>query len=355
LAARAAGTALTTLLLASSLALATSAAQAAPARSAATKLTNKLAPGFQSAIGCLTSKLCVITGYNSFSTGDLVLVKSGTPGKATAVHGTEHVQAISCPNSSGCVALAESSSAVKVDFLTIGKSGKVTASKSVSPPSGDSLSYISCNRVTSCEVAGVNVFASPIAIVVGTWNGKKLSVHQVAGIKGSTDTVVAGLACYGGHCEVVGSSSGNDGFQGISLAVAGTKTGQLRTNKVVTYDGVACTSKSLCYAVGDYTHGGKVVTIKNGAAGATSSTPSDLTGIACSGARCTAIGEELPPPTSVDPFYGTVLSVSSGKITGLQAVTLSQGFSGVGRVGTFFEAVGASQVETKEPSEVTSG
>jgi hypothetical protein len=331
------------------------AAQAAT--TAGPALTNKLVHGFQDQVSCLTSKLCVLAGYNSFGTGDIVALRNGVPGTVSVVRHTSRVYTVSCPNSGGCVAVADPSSGAGAEFVSVSKSGVVTSAKAVSDPAGDSITEISCTKLTNCDVAGTNLFTTPWKIVAGTWNGKKLSLHTVSSPKGTTTTSILGLSCASTNCDVVGYSTSGATDLGLSLPVSSGKPGKLHTAKGDSFYGVSCVSKSVCYATGFKTNAdGLVVTIKNGAIGPGQTTAASLFGIACSGATCTAVGEQIPPQTSKDVYWGTLISLSSGKISKtITYVQVSFGFNGVARVGKFFAAVGASQGNVKYPTEVTTG
>jgi hypothetical protein len=323
-------------------------AQAAPA---STKLTNKLVTGEEHAVSCLTTHLCVLTGYNSFGTGDVIAVKNGVPGRTSTVRHSSGLGDTSCPSASGCVAIADNSSG-NPEFVNINSSGVATSEKVVKATPGDAITLISCTRLTSCEVAGEDIFTDPISLIAGTWNGKKLSLKSVAGPKNSSSTAFYGLSCAGGTCDAVGYSLTATATTGFSLTAKGDKLGKLHTASGDALQGVSCVSKSRCYADGDLAFkAGLVVTISNGAIGSRRTAKADLSGIACSGTACTASGEQLVG--SADE--GVLVSVRSGKITSSQGVSASGGFDSVARLGGFFAAAGASHGSTKDPSEVTTG
>ena len=328
------------------LAFAPPAAQAGPV---APKLNIKGVTGFQDVVSCLSKKLCVLAGYNSFGTGDVVAVRNGTPGHRSTIKKTSRIYNVSCPSSSGCVALADSSSGVGAEFVNINHNGVVNSARVVSDPAGDNITEISCTKLTSCEVAGVNVFSTPWKIVVGTWNGKKLTLRTVSSPKHTSSTTILGLSCDGGNCDIAGYSASGSKVIGLSLVAAGVKTGKLHTATNNSLYGVSCVSKSTCYGSGFDVKGGIVVTIKNGAIGAPQQATSDLFGIACSGSKCTAAGEMVAPESSGDNDWGTLVSVAAGKVTGTTIVRQCFNLTAVARLGTFFSAIGASQSRKGEP------
>jgi hypothetical protein len=354
-AARSTLTAITAILVVSALALASWPAQAA--QPAAIKLINKPVTGLQYGVSCLSRHLCVLIGYNSSGVGDVVLVRNGNPGPVTAVRHTENLESVSCPNASGCVALADPAGGAGVGIVKINSVGVATSLKVMSITAGDQLFAISCTKLTSCVVAGANDFTTPWKIVVGTWNGTKFSLHSVSSPKGTSDTTVGGLSCAGGTCDVVGSSDKGVTTIGVSVTFSGGKFGKLHTATNDALTGVSCISKSRCYADGDASFkAGVVVTISNGAIGAPQNVKTDLNGIACSGNSCTAVGKEFPPQPSSDTYWGTLVSVASGKVTGTQFDSASAGFDDIVRIGPFLAAAGSSQGGPgKPPSEVTTG
>lgn len=305
--------------------------------------------GTQTEVSCLSTKLCVLVGYNSFGTGDVVAVRNGTPGHRSTVRKTSRLYDVSCPNSSGCVALADSSSGTGAEFVNITHNGVVNSTRLVTDPAGDTITEISCTKLTSCEVAGTNLFSTPWKIVAGTWNGRKLSLHTVSSPKGTSSTSILALSCDGGNCDVVGYSTSGAKDIGLSLVAAGTKLGKPHTANGDALYGVSCVSKSTCYGSGFDAKGGIVVTLKNGAIGSPQPTSSDLFGIACGGSKCTAAGQMIAPENSGDNFWGTLVSVSAGKVTGTAVVKPSMSLNGVARLGTFFSAIGASQGRKGEP------
>jgi len=327
------------------LAIAAAAATAVPAG-----LVTKGLNGIQYEVSCLSKTLCVAAGYNSFSTGDVVAVRNGKPGHVSVVHKTSRVESVSCPNASGCVALADPSSGVGAEFVSIGKSGIVNGTKTAADGTDD-ITDISCTKLTSCEVAGVNIVSTPWKIVFGSWNGKKLRLRAISSLKHTTLTSIQDVSCAGGKCDIVGYTDSSAGITGLSLVVSGTKAGKLHTANGDSLYGVSCVSKSTCYAAGYTVSGGIAVTVKNGAIGSASKTPSDLAGIACSGAKCTAVGLENAPEGSGELQWGTIVSVAGGKVTGAVPVKQAENLNSVARIGTFYAAVGAGQ-PGKQPSEL---
>jgi len=343
-AAAAARIALAPVLAAGAVALAAGPAQASG-------LKNQHVAGFQYAVSCLSSKLCVLAGYNNASVGDIVPVRSGVPGRASAVRHTQAIYSVSCPGVSGCVALGRPSNDVGALFVSISRSGVPTRSKLVKVPPGVTISHIACTSLRNCEVAGTDIFVSLRTMEIGSWNGSRLSLHRVTGPKG-TDDIIEGMSCSGASCAVVGYAEKLAKVQGIIVTTSHGKPAGLHTVAGDSLYGVSCVSKTRCYASGFSQHGGLVLTVNRGVGGSPSKVMPDLFGIACKGNSCTAVGEQLPPQPSADAFWGDIVSVSSGKVTSIQRVPASGGYTGVARIGSVFTAVGTAQ---HGGSEVTTG
>jgi|SRR5580658_5408614 hypothetical protein len=320
-------------------------------------VTNHQVSGFQSEVSCLSSRLCVLDGYNNDGVGDVVAVRHGVPGRVSTIKHTSGMYGVSCPGLSGCVALGRPSNDVGALFVKISDSGAVTGSKLVTVPPGVTISSIDCAGLTNCTVAGTDFFTIPAGIEVGTWNGSKLSLHLVKSPKGSSSAYIGGISCWGSSCLVAGYVDKGTGALGLILPVHHGQPGKLRTVKNDFFYSIACASATRCYASGFAAHGaGVIVPLSNGIAGkAIALSPADTFGIACGAGTCTAVGEELAPPSSGDTYWGVLVSLSAGKVTGISTDSAVGGFDGSGnvaRVGRFFAAIGPAQ---RAGSEVVTG
>lgn len=314
-------------------------------------LQNESVKGVQFAVSCLSRTLCVLAGYNTGGVGDIVAVHDGVPGHVSTVAHLQEVVSVSCPSASGCVAIGNQAG-VGVRFVSINASGVVTSPRLVTVPAGVVLSHIACTKLTACVVAGTDIFLSPTAIEVGSWNGSVLKLHAVSPPKGTTDVAVEGLSCWGAACDVVGYFQKVSIVTGYVLTATDGKPGHLQRDPGDSLQGVSCMSASRCYAAGYTQTGGLILTVNSGKASSPQHLKPDLFGIACAGTSCTAVGEELPPSPSTAAFWGAIVTVSSGKATSTQLISESGGYNGVGRVGSVFTAVGSAQ---KIGSEVTTG
>jgi hypothetical protein len=314
-------------------------------------LRNESVKGVQFAASCLSRTLCVLAGYTPGGVGDIVVVHNGVPGHVSTVATLQGVVSVSCPSASGCVAIGNQAG-VGVRFVEVNASGVVTSSRLVTVPAGVVLSRVACTKLTACAVAGTDIFLSPTAIEVGSWNGSILKLHAVSPPKGTTDVAVEGLSCWGAACDLVGYLEKGVTVTGYVVTATDGKPGHLQSVPGDSLEGVSCMSASRCYAAGYTQAGGLIVTLNSGKASSPQHVKPDLFAIACAGSSCTAVGEELPPSPSADAFWGAIVTVSSGKATSTQAISESGGYNGVGRIGSDFTAVGSAQ---KIGSEVTTG
>ncbi|HEY8081376.1 MAG TPA: hypothetical protein VIE15_04735 [Acidimicrobiales bacterium] len=298
--------------------------------------------GIQFATSCLTAHLCVVTGYSNRSVGDVVAVRSGVPGHVSLVPGTQSVASVSCPTAAGCIGLERPGNDVGTGFVTINAAGVVTHTVRVATPSGVNLLRIACSSLRYCEVAGDDVFVSPAALEVGTWNGTRLALHRVASVPKATNTIVEGVSCVATTCVVVGYANHLPTNVGFILSVTGGSRFKLRTVAGDSLYDVSCANQARCFAVGFNSTGGVVVALTGGVATSVAATPPDLFGIACVGFACTAVGQQLPPPPSSDSFWGVVLAVTGGRVGTPQLVSQSGGFNDVARVGSAYTAIGTS-------------
>ena len=306
----------------------------APAR-----LTSKPVPGIQSAVSCLTIRLCVLGGQSSKGKGDIVAVHGGVPDRPQFVSHSQVMYSISCPNAAGCVAIARPTDDVGALFVKISAAGKVSGTKLITVPPGVTIDRISCTKLASCEVTGTDFLASPEAIEVGGWNGSKLSLHKVAPPKGTLDPSVQGISCAGTFCDVVGYADKGFNNVGFVVPVSRGKPGKLHTAPGDSLSGVACPSQSRCYAAGFTRTGGVVLTLNGASPAAPRPVKADLSAIACSGAACTGAGEQL----GGTGFVGVLVAVNGGHVTSSTVVSPSGGYADVARMRDVFMAIGPAQ------------
>jgi len=318
---------------------ATSAAQAA-----ATSVSNHKISGNDSAISCMTASRCVAVGYGATSHGQVVVVTNGKQTHVTTVPSTKTLYSVSCPSSAGCWAIGPQNGGANLVLVRIGPAGKVTKALKVAEPFA-SIGSISCVSMKYCGVLGDNIFVSPAAIEIGTWSGTKLTLHSVAGVKGSTDTVGDGISCWKATCLAVGyyylKAPNSAGFL---LTMNNGKPGKQHTISNDFFYGVSCVSSSRCYADGfSALAAGLVVSVKNGVATHTQMESVDVTGIECVGSTCRASGEKLGGSS----YYGVIRTLFNGTNKGTPVVDKAvDGFDGPGTIaarGAGFAAIGPVQ------------
>ncbi|MGO8961882.1 MAG: hypothetical protein ACLQFR_31605 [Streptosporangiaceae bacterium] len=318
------------------------------AQAAAAALTNHQISGISGAISCLTASRCVVVGYGARgaqSHGDVVALTNGKQGRISVVPASEHLDSVSCPARAGCWAVGPQNSGANLVFVKIGPTGKVAKALKISEPAGVSIGQISCVSMTSCAVVGNNIFVTPNPIEIGTWTGKKLTLHKVAGVHGSTTTIVEGISCWQASCLAVGYYDLKPpNSTGFLLPMTNGKPGKQHTVGNDLFYGVSCVSSSRCYADGFFAHGaGLVVTVTHGVATHTQMESAVVTGIECVGGNCRAAGEELGGSS----YYGVIVTLSSGANKGSPVVDKAvAGFDGpdtIAKRGNGFAAVGPAQ------------
>jgi hypothetical protein len=308
--------------------------------------------GLQVSIGCLSTTRCVVGGYNARGTGDVVAVNNGVPGHISVVAGTVGIDDISCPNKSGCVAVAHTSNGEDAEFVSINADGAVSGTKKVVTSTGDVVDEIACVSLTNCETAGLDVLTTPEGYEIGTWNGTKLVEHRVAAPPSSKDTLVSSISCFASSCDVVGYIEHVAIITGVSIKVTGGDHFALHTVAHDVLNAVSCTSASVCYADGSNTAGGFVVKLLNGLMAANVSTAtSDFYGIGCVGASCIVAGKENAT-AGPHAFWGTIYVYTAGKLSSPQVDELSSGFEDAARVAGTYAAIGLGQSAN---SDVTTG
>jgi len=272
------------LVAAGALALSAAGAQAAGG------LTNHKISGYDHAISCMTATRCVAVG-SSNDQGLVVSLDNGKQSHATPV-AAEYLDSVSCPSASGCWAVGLGLNDSGLVLVKIGPTGKVAKPITETAPYANLLSWISCVSISSCEVAGTDVLATPSVPEIASWNGKKLTIHRLAPPKGSTSSNIQGVSCWRTTCYVVGSYTyGDDELAGIVLTVSNGKPGQAHTIAGDGLIGVSCVSASTCYAAGHAELAeGVLLTVTNGVPAHAHSETADMYGIECAGATCHSSG-----------------------------------------------------------------
>jgi len=316
---------------------------------AAGGLTNHKISGYDNAISCMTASRCVAVGSGN-SRGLVVSLDNGKQSHATPV-AAEYLDSVSCPSAAGCWAVGLGLNDSGLVLVKIGRTGQVAKPIKVTAPYANLLSWISCVSISSCEVVGTDVLATPSAPEIASWNGKKLTIHRLAAPKGATSTDIAGVSCWRTTCYVVGSYTyGDDELAAIVLTVRNGKPGKVHTIAGDGLIGVSCVSASKCYAAGHAELAeGVLLTITNGVPAHVHSESADMYGIECVGATCHSSGTGSSGAVIVTLHNG----VPAGAPVADPAVDGFSGTDSIAQYGTGFAAVGPAA--TSAGSDVTIG
>jgi len=263
------------------------------ARTAGEALGNYRITGIEDAIGCLTAHRCVAVGYGGGrAPGQVVTVVGGKQVRLAVARSASNLIAVSCPNRFGCWAMGPPRNGHDGWVLVkIGPTGSITKVTSVRLPAQVSPSFISCTTRTSCEVFGTttNAKGRQERWYLASWNGRKLSHRHAAGCGNCSNVYFpGGISCWQTTCVAVGQwwCSGST-CQGRD-AVVTTSRGKVEVAADLInkggLSGVSCVSSSTCYAISV----DSVVTLDNGAVGATQNLPVYAGPIECAGGTCWA-------------------------------------------------------------------
>lgn len=299
--------------------------------------------GIDGVVGCMTSTVCVVGGYNAHSVGNLITVHAGVPTRIVDVPKTQGVYQISCPDAAGCVAMLRTSTDIGVRFATLTASGAIKKDVLVSLPNGVVLDELACSTTADCVVAGTDVFKTPAPYEIGTWAAGRLTLHAVKVPATTTDTILNNIACFHTICDAIGYVQHSSISTGVSIRVANGDAFSLHTLGTTLPYGVSCISVVVCYVDGFDQTGGVVVTLHSGAKFASASTAPYLYGIACAKTSCTAIGKQLAPSGSKQFYWGDVIPVLAGTPGTAATVTQTEGLESVARVGGDYTAIGLWQ------------
>lgn len=311
--------------------------------------------GSEATVSCLSAKLCVLGGHTNSGSGALVKLRDGVPIDYYKVKNTTIVYGVSCPSAAGCVAVERptglgpfglSSPGVSTKLTIINGSGTPTKTIPLTLPAGVTLGRIACTSMHSCELAGESVFSKPEQLAFGSWNGHRLSVRYMRALSG-LDLNPGDISCANSTCVLVGSAMKNGITDGFAVTIHdGKPTGDHLIKRDPLF-GVSCTSSTFCYASGEDSSGdGAIVPLTRGVAGKPISASGPISGIACRGRDCIAAGALPVPGEGIT--YGAILTLSSGAVTGSQAIPDSGGFDSVAMADRSFAAVGPANPSGSE-------
>ncbi|HSZ44860.1 MAG TPA: hypothetical protein VK823_05955, partial [Streptosporangiaceae bacterium] len=305
-------------------------------------LTDLKLPGELTAVSCLSASECVTVGATYAGSGEIVAVHDGTRASVSLPRGTRQFIAVSCPSAAGCWALGQPTRGSSLVLAQISETGRVARTASVAVAKHVTLSAISCVSMRACELAGEQFNAGkPFRMEAGSWNGRRLTLHSGPRPRAASQAMIEQVSCYRGSCVAVGLALyGSEVERGLVMTISNGRPVRVRTFASDLFASVSCVSTTTCYAAGGFSSGpGFVVTLRDGVPGAGSRTTSDLTGIACTGRKCTAAGALVTSNADV----GILAPVSAGRLSTIVADLKVAGYSGVSTRGHFggFAAIGA--------------
>jgi hypothetical protein len=298
--------------------------------------------GLETAIGCLTKRLCVAVGDTANGHATVVPIRHGIGGRVTRVaHTSGALASISCPSAKGCVALGTSAKTAGPMLVSISRTGNVTGSKAPKAPALVDFGSIACSSTHSCILVGTKIGAHHATYVVGSWNGKRLSTRSVV-LHSASQGTIQGLSCVRTSCLAVGQYEGS-GFGAVMVAIRhGKPSKPAKVPASTGLTGVACVSATTCYAVGSFSDpAGVILTVRNGTVLRHATVATAPAGISCDKGACTVAGEQVDE-SSRTGTSGDIVAVSSGTPGAVQRVAASGGYDGVARLGAFYEAVGGT-------------
>jgi hypothetical protein len=303
-------------------------------------LTSHSLSGHETAVSCLTASRCVAVGERG-GHGVVVTLTNGAQSHAAVLRGSSVIDSVSC-RQSGCWAIGrtEHFPGGRVYLVKISSAGRPVAERTLDVRLGLAMTLISCSSTTSCEIAGTDNVTErgtvPAAIEIGSWNGTRLHLYA-APVPGSAKISMAGISCWHGLCEAVGSAQAGSAGRGLILTIARGKPGTLNADSGYGLGSISCISATTCYAAG----GDVLVTVTSGVASNPQSVPglsnfSGWAGIECHDGNCEAAGEYAPGSAAegvlVSLTDGTAGSPVHGGGSGYYAIAVrgSSGFIAIG-------------------------
>jgi hypothetical protein len=232
---------------------------------------------------------------------------------------------VACPSATTCTAVGAyiTSSHTPRTLVERWNGTKWTVQRPPNPTgtTDSELTAVACTSGTACTAVGFNIPTSGAPRTLAErWNGTKWTMQSTPNPTGSTDSQLSAVACASGAaCTAVGNYDPAPGkartlaerWNGTKWALQSTPNPSSAHNYL---SGVACTSSSLCTAVGtDTTSTGYSFTFAerwNGSTWTKQATPNpsgstgsdQLNAVACPLATdCTAVGSQQKSPLSTSP------------------------------------------------------
>jgi hypothetical protein len=270
-------------------------------------------------ISCPTSTSCEAVGSNALNgEGVVVTVTKGSPGAPHLVAGTKSLLSVSCSTPTTCEAAGVGGGHGMVVPITAGIPGTPQVVQGVA-----TLQAISCSSASTCQAGGRGIDSG--AVSTGT------VVHGVFGT-----TSVNGIACPGGSCTSVASTS-NGKYNDVLVPVTAGIPGPFRVVPpgTSTFRAIACPTTGSCVVVGRGVRDVKgkntpeavVLSVSSGKpgklAGVTDSAALLLQAVACApgSSDCVAVGTNGSAADTTTPGKGVFLGISGGLPGALQSMS----------------------------------
>jgi hypothetical protein len=171
----------------------------------AASLRTVAAPAGLSAIGCMSSALCVVGGSSGLHhTAHVQILRRGRVTRTMVFPGAFVGQrAISCPSARQCVVVLDRGANGSA-LMTVGADGRVSSPRALPETRRAKFDQISCASIRHCELAGEWDIGGDDPIVA-SWNGSHAGpvyALQTPADPHVVSQVDADLSCGGARCEV---------------------------------------------------------------------------------------------------------------------------------------------------------
>ncbi len=329
---------------------------------AAAGLVNYQISGAERAVGCLTAVRCVAVGSgirDGRPGGQVVEVVGGKQRRVSAVRYSLGLYAVSCPSRAGCWAMGMRKRSPTQLMVQIGPAGTVTRVIPVKLPAGVPLNFISCSKMTSCEVWGAIPNYANNAFYFGRWTGKKLRLH--GGLGGGDSAGTGGLSCWQATCTAAGGWCDDDCYNSGDFVIITERGRLVKVIPIPTSIGMvnlSCVSSATCYLDGGTT----VTTLDDGVPGTTQvmpvyppdGGPADVPDIACAGATCWTTGPAPDHPGGPEA-ESVFVKVTDGVPASSVVVDTAMLWPSITRRGNGFAAVGEAVGARHQVTEFVTG
>jgi len=231
---------------------------------------NGAAQSILSAVSCTSRRSCVAVGHASSAQGVQVPLAETWDGRTWTVQpitgpigsSDSALSGVSCASKRSCIAVGQSVAASGVVTLAESWDGTQWRAQPTPIPAethNDDLLGVSCTSKTACTAVGVAALVSngqnlPLA---ESWDGRVWSVQPTPIPTGSSDTVLQGVSCTSKNaCTAVGDTSNlatppvtvAEAWNGTAWTVQPTPHPGLESVLL----GASCTSRTTCAAVGEF-------------------------------------------------------------------------------------------------------